>query len=350
MGRQSTLRSLIRINLVITGVVCSTSFIFLLIANLDLTRIVSACGMGALIVFSIGMADIQILGFKLAPGVYDALSKRQKGLRYLLSYLASPLIYIFVWFFFEPLRDDAHSLWRKPVAFTALVVLSSWLMNTLIVILYNFEYLRVSKVQSEFENLKLKAILSETANEVLKQQIHPHFLFNVLTTIKTLYKQDIKQGESYLVHLANFLRASLSNPTARIVKLEDELQLCFDYIEMQRIRFGAALTYQHDLPPALLQQKCVPYFAIQALLENAIKHNELTEEAPLHIKIVQAGDFLKIINNLQARHFKEPSTGQGLINLAERYKLLTGADIRIAQSENEFAVSIKLLDHDDHHH
>jgi len=119
---------------------------------------------------------------------------------------------------------------------------------------------------------------------------------------------------------------------------------------MQRIRFGKALTYQANLPAAIVQQKFVPHFSLQALLETAIKHNDLTEESPLNIQIVEDGAYIKVINNLQPRHFKEPSTGQGLSNLAERYRLLTGDEIHITQSENCFAVRIKLLDDEDSNH
>ena len=347
MGYQSIFKNLMRINLVVTGVVSFLAFIFLLIANVAFDRALITSLMGAVIIVLLGTVNIYIVGFKSS----DALepNTNQDKLRYLLSYLVSPFIYFITWMLFQPLISEEHPQLSK-ASFTISLILSSWLMNTLIIFLYNYNFLQQSKLQSEIENLKLKTIVSETANQVLKQQIHPHFLFNVLNTVKSLYKKDIIQGEAYLVHLANFLRASLSNSTARIVKLEDEFQLCRDYIEMQQIRFGKALTYQNDFPPEIRDQKFVPYFAVQTLLENAIKHNDLTEEAPLNIQIIKEGDFIRIVNNLQPRHFKEPSTGQGLPNLAERYRLLAGEEIYISQNDNQFMVSIKLLNNEDSNH
>lgn len=349
MGHQPTFKSLIRINLLATGVICSVCFIFLLIAKVEIVRAVFVSVMGAVIILVIGIGDIYVLGFKPSHDTYITLTRKQRKLRYLLSYALSPFIYLFIWILFEPVASD-HRLHWTDRSFMAIIVLSSWLMNTFIILLYHYNFLQQAKIQSEFENLELKAIISETANQVLKQQIHPHFLFNVLNTVKTLYKQDVRQGETYLVHLANFLRASLSNPAARIVRLEDELQLCWDYIEMQRVRFGKALTYQADVPLEIARQKYVPHFSLQALLENAIKHNDLTEESPLNIQIVVEGDYIKVINNLQSRHFKEPSTGQGLPNLAERYRLLSGDEIHITQTETCFAVRIKLLDDEGNNH
>lgn len=345
MSYQPTFKSLIRINLVVTGVASFLAFIFLIIANVGLTRASIIGVMGAIIILLTGLMDIYILGFRSFNRSTVKLTKKQRTIRYLLSFAISPFIYFIVWSLFAPWLTTEFVLAKIPFIIT--FVLSSWLMNSLIILLYNYNNLHYSKIHSEMENLKLNAIISETSNQVLKQQIHPHFLFNVLNTVKTLYKEDLNQGEAYLVHLANFLRASLSNPTARIVRLDDELRLCFDYIEMQRIRFGVALTFQIDLPSDVRTEKFVPYFAVQTLLENAIKHNDLTEDAPLKIEIVKEGDCIKVVNNLQPRHFKEPSTGQGLSNLAERYRLLTGKEIHIMKTETQFAVKINLLDNED---
>lgn len=341
-------RSLMRINLVVTGVASSVAFILHLINNVDLENAMIRSVMGVITMLLVGTVNIFILDFKGANTNFLRPDK-QKVLRYLMSYTASAMIYIITFEFFRPLIT--HGRPGLPMfSVFAVLVIASWVQNTMTIVFYNYYSLQQSKTHSEIENLKLKAAVSETANQVLKQQIHPHFLFNVLNTVKSLYKQDLQQGEAYLVHLANFLRASLSNPTARIVRLEDELQLCFDYIEMQRIRFGTALTYRIDLTSEIRNQKFVPYFAVQTLLENAIKHNDLTEEAPLHIEIIKEADCLKVINTLQPRHFKEPSTGQGLSNLAERYRLLAGEEIHIEQNENQFSVRIKLLDNEDSHH
>ncbi len=338
-----------RINLAVTGVASFVAFILHLITNVDLTGAMIRSIMGVITMLLVGTVNIFILEFKVVNTDSLRSNKNQKALRYLMSYLISPFIYIIIFEFFRSLLTDEKSN-LPALSVIAILVIASWVQNTMIIVFYNYYSLHQSKIHSEFENLKLKTIVSETANQLLKQQIHPHFLFNVLNTVKSLYKQDVQQGEAYLVHLANFLRASLSNPTARIVKLEDELQLCLDYIEMQRIRFGKALTYQVDLPSEIRHQKFVPYFALQTLLENAIKHNDLTEEAPLNIEIVKEEDYIKVINNLQPRHFKEPSTGQGLSNLTERYRLLTGEEIYITQNETEFAVRIKLLDNENSHH
>ncbi|MDW7694555.1 histidine kinase [Flammeovirgaceae bacterium SG7u.132] len=318
------------------------SFISLLIAEMDVYQASVLALMGVVTIILIGIADIYIFDAGFDNTTVRSEKRKLRG-RFLVSLAVSPVVYVVTWILFTPLTGNAPFLWLQ-LRGLIILLFSSWIMNGLIIMLYKYVFLRHSSTQSEIENLQLKSLVSETANQVLKQQIHPHFLFNVLNTIKSLYKQDIQQGEEYLVHLANFLRASISGPTSKTVSVDAELQLCRDYIAMQRIRFGDALTYKVDLPPEVLNQRFIPYFSVQLLLENAIKHNVLTEEAPLNISVTKEGEYIKVANNLQQRtSSKESSTMQGLFNLTERYKLISGDEVHISQEERCFSVKIKLL-------
>ncbi len=225
-----------------------------------------------------------------------------------------------------------------------LAVLAVWVLNTFILILQQLVVLQHRKAQSEIENLQLQTSMSETANLLLRQQVHPHFLFNALNTIKSLYKKDLQQGEDYLVHLANFLRVSISNYTTETTLIRNEMEFCMDYLQMQKIRFGDALGYSIAIPEQICQTKYLPFFSLQPLIENALKHNELTEERPILITIKEENGYLLVSNNLQLRGYKEISTGQGLPNLTERYRLLGAEEIVIRSDNYFFTVSIKILD------
>lgn len=80
----------------------------------------------------------------------------------------------------------------------------------MIVITHNIVILRHEKTNTDLENSMLKVANLESANLLLKQQIHPYFLFNTLSMLKSLYKTDAQAGEAYLTHLVSFLGASLS--------------------------------------------------------------------------------------------------------------------------------------------
>jgi LytS/YehU family sensor histidine kinase len=219
-------------------------------------------------------------------------------------------------------------------------------LNTIVLIIQDLILLRDKKTIVEIENAQLKIKNVEAINQQLKQQIHPHFLFNSLNTLKTLIKKHPDKAEDYLIMLSDFLRASISTDTPNIVKLKDEIKLCLDYLEMQKVRYGKAIQYTINIPEDIQDSAFVPVFSLLPLLENAIKHNILTNELPLHIKIEHENYRIVTINNIQPRLSSEPSTGLGLENLAERYKILSGDKIIINNSENIFSVSIKILDNE----
>ncbi len=128
-----------------------------------------------------------------------------------------------------------------------------------------------SKLQSELELSMLKTANAEAMNLVLKQQIQPHFLFNALNTLKALYHKDAQTADTYMVHMADFLRASISHDSSNISSLEDEIKLLSDYLEMQRISFGTALVCTISLPEETLKNFSLPSFSLQPLLGKCYK-------------------------------------------------------------------------------
>lgn len=278
----------------------------------------------------------------LFHGMPIANNKQKNLLRYTLGY-----IICFIFFFCTaPLE---HLLSPMPVQHFSLIknipsMLWQAAMNHgLVIIFQNLLILEYEKSNTELENSRLKAANLESANLLLKQQIHPHFLFNALSMMKSLYREDVEAGEAYLSHLVNFMRASLADHQRKIARLSDEIKLCNDYIEMQRIRFEDALIITIDLPEEVLQNGYVPSFSLQSLIENAIKHNEVTEASPLKIRIYLEEGRIITQNNLQLRRLIDGSSGKGLINLIERYRIFSADEVIIHQDSNNFTVSIKVL-------
>jgi two-component system LytT family sensor kinase len=275
-------------------------------------------------------------------------SKKFSLSRSLLSYPISVFIYLLLRPAFGFFEDKQWSFWD--IGSLLAFVGSGIVINTLITLLHNSVLLYEHKMNSELELAKLKTANAEAMNLALKQQIHPHFLFNALNTLKALYNKDTQIADDYIVHMANFLRASIYHHSAHVSKLKDEVNLLHDYLEMQRIRFGEALDCMIDLPVETLDGYYIPSFSLQPLLENAIKHNNFTIENPLTVVINQAGEWLVISNNIQRKNIKVASTNYGLANLAERYKLWSGDEIIIKEEMNTFSVSIKLLNSEHSNH
>lgn len=197
-------------------------------------------------------------------------------------------------------------------------------------------------MQSEMARLQIKSL--EAQHEKLKNQLHPHFLFNSLSALKSLIRRDPALAEQYLVRLSGFLRFSISHNEQNTVPLNEEVKFSIDYLEMQQIRFRGALQYTMDIPLEALADTFLPVFSLQLVLENAIKHNRLTQEQPLCIGIryLQSG-WLLVENNIQKKLSADPASGIGLKNLSDRYELLAQETIRIENDSDLFKVFLKVI-------
>ncbi|WP_137759197.1 sensor histidine kinase [Pontibacter sp. SGAir0037] len=216
--------------------------------------------------------------------------------------------------------------------------------NTIVLIILDLVILNRNKSQIELENTQLKMNSIQAQHQHLKHQLQPHFLFNSLNTLKSLIRRDAREAEDYLLRLSEFLRASLTSDSQDTVPLRDELKLCIDYLEMQKVRFKDAFKYRIDVPKEQMESAYLPVFALQLLVENAIKHNGFTEEEPLTICIRYVkDDCLVVTNNKKTKPVHEPFSGIGLRNLSERYNVLFGKGINILETEESFIVQLPIL-------
>lgn len=223
------------------------------------------------------------------------------------------------------------------------LLFASILLYTMVYFLHNFITLQNLKVNVDLENSRLRSIHAETVNQLLKQQIQPHFLFNALNILKSLIKKQPDLAEEYLISLSDFLRASVNQNKKTVSCLKDELKICIDYMEMQKIRFGEAVNFNiSDIKNA--DKLFLPAFSLQPLVENAIKHNGFTNAIPLTISIFEKDHWVYVKNNLQPKKNVQESTGNGLSNLTERYRLLSGDPIQIEETEESFIVKLKVLE------
>jgi LytS/YehU family sensor histidine kinase len=296
----------------------------------------------------LGIINILILIMLHRTGP-DVSEKKKKFMRYSLAYVLAFIFFILT----NPLEQylspppGGQQVWP---AYIPAILVQCAMNNSIVMIMQNFVILQHKKANTDLEISRLSAANIESANLLLKQQIHPHFLFNALSMLKSLYKSDIRAGEAYLTHLVSFLRASLADSHSKVSRLYDEINLCNDYLAMQKIRFEDALACIIEIPEDVLLHGSVPLFSIQSLIENAIKHNEATDASPLVIKVFYKGSRIITENNLQIRTNIDASSGKGLINLIERYKILSNDEVIIHQENSTFSVSIKVLSNEDSNH
>lgn len=214
-------------------------------------------------------------------------------------------------------------------------------ISTIIYILIDLTTTKENKNKVELENAQLHLANLEAEFKLLKDQINPHFLFNALSTAKSLIKKEPALAEEYIVRLSEFLRASINN-NRKTVSLKEEIGLCRDFIDLNRIRFGDAIQVDFNLDP-VSEELSLPYFALLSLLENAIKHNAFTLESPLRIEVKSTLNQVSVKNNRKSKFNLGISSKTGLHNLEERYKLLTGNGIQVEETDEWFQVTLSLL-------
>lgn len=338
MKRKIPVRSLANVNLLLAVIFSGFVGIFLFTyANTNGETIFSVI-QSAISILVVGFLHIWV---RIQLSRYENLSFIKKQLyQFTISYVVTMLFLFSTGSVREIFADKTWKIITPAQQLTTTIVASLGI-NLLILFMHNFVITYQAKLFAEIDNARLRLANVEANNSLLKQQIHPHFLFNALSVIKSLYKADTKTGDEYMIHLANFLRAAISNNTAKIVSLNDEIELCDDYVSMQKIRFGDALQYTMNIKES--SQDCIPFFSLQPLLENAMKHNDATDEHPLVIKVYKDNDYIVVENNVQRKKRPVASTGNGLINLIKRYQLLIGDEPIIQQDNVLFSVRLKIL-------
>jgi two-component system, LytTR family, sensor kinase len=178
--------------------------------------------------------------------------------------------------------------------------------------------------------------------EALKSQLDPHFLFNSLNTLASLIDDDNTSAQKYLEQLADVYRYVLVSREKNTVTLEEEIAFLDAYVYLNKTRFRENLQVEKQVSAAAYQQQIAP-LSLQLLVENALKHNVVSRDNPLKIKIIQEGNSLTVENNLQTKKTFEKSTKVGLQNIINRYKLLTERPIEIVTNELSFSVKVPLL-------
>jgi sensor histidine kinase YesM len=188
-------------------------------------------------------------------------------------------------------------------------------------------------------------IIAGTANakfETLKNQIDPHFLFNSLNVLSSLIEENPENAQRFTTSLSKIYRYVLEQKDKELVSVEEELSFAKTYMNLLKMRFENSLFY--ELPETTINPdaKVVP-LSLQLLLENTVKHNVVSEQRPLHIRIYVEGDYLAIQNDFQKKEVIQSRQGVGLQNIVDRYGIITNRKVLIEQNEKTFTVKIPIL-------
>ena len=199
---------------------------------------------------------------------------------------------------------------------------------------------KLKKIQLEAE--QLKKISVEAQFEALRNQINPHFMFNCFNVLSTLVYKDADTSAKFIAQISNVYRYLLHSQERKVVTLQEELLFVESYLYLLQMRYGDNLIIEKDIK-ANLEEFYVAPASLQMLIENAIKHNIVSKNNPLTIRLFSRNETMVVTNNLQEKHVKEESTHRGLQNIQSRYRLLSDEIVRIERTASQFTVEIPLL-------
>lgn len=212
------------------------------------------------------------------------------------------------------------------------------IITLFITLIYYISY-REQQMALDYERLSNENI--KTRYEALKNQTDPHFLFNSLGTLKSLIRTDPGKAEDYVQKFSVVFRYTLQEKD--LIPLKDEIDFTKAYGDLMLIRYGENLRFDIRIDEKYDQYPIIP-ISVQTLVENAIKHNVISEKYPLTIQIHTTDDnCICVTNPIQPKKVKESGSGIGLRNLAERYRLMFHETIRVRRSENLYTVIIPLI-------
>jgi uncharacterized membrane-anchored protein YhcB (DUF1043 family) len=196
-------------------------------------------------------------------------------------------------------------------------------------------------VQIENETLRSEALQRQF--ESLKNQLSPHFLFNSLTALKTLIEESPSIAQDYVNNLSKALRYTLQSNEKQLVTLKEEIDFTASYLFLIKMRFDNSLSVVIQIDEKYMIYK-LPPLTVQTLVENAVKHNEVSKRKPLILTILTTeSPSLVVMNTIHEKITTEEGTGIGLTNLSKQFQLLLGKDISISNENNEFRVEVPLI-------
>lgn len=250
------------------------------------------------------------------------------------------LFLIFVLFFINYFfTDQSSDYWQTMKGVNVAMVLITFFTTSIYEGVYLFKKWKNSLVLAA--NLEKANIQSQF--EALKSQINPHFLFNSLSVLSSIIPTDPEKAVDFVNKFSKIYRYVLDVKDEIVIELKDELDFVMSYIFLQKIRFGENLKIVANIDAKVLNNFVLP-LSLQLLIENAIKHNEISDKYPLTITISNNEEYLIVRNNLQQIQDDNNSTKIGLKNLTKRYKLISDSVPRFYVKENDFVAEISFLD------
>jgi sensor histidine kinase YesM len=253
-------------------------------------------------------------------------------------------------FYTSPLTVAWLCLWYRWAGFPFIhweVVVVVTLINIICVLfvthIYETVFMMKEQQNEQLLNAKLSASKAQAELEALRNQIDPHFMFNSLNSLTYLITTVPSKALQFTEHLAEIYRYILSQKDQSLVLLEDEMNFMEKYTALLALRFGNALRVTKHFSRHAEKTYLIPPISAFIAMENAVKHNEISEEAPLSVDLGLSGQYLTITNKIREKRSIRIASGIGLKNLDDRFRIITGKGITTENDSRYFKVCLPLM-------
>ncbi len=247
---------------------------------------------------------------------------------------------LLIFFIFHQFKILGYQVGEDDLKYGFLVGL--W-VNLIFGTLFEVEYILNKYKETAAEKELLEKLQLDQEFEQLKQKVNPHFLFNCFNTLSSLITEDKNKAEKFLDELSKVYRYLLQNNEEGLSTLQHEMKFIQSYFRLLKTRHGDAVQLQVSIDEQFNDFQ-LPSLSLQMLVENVVKHNSLSKNAPLLIKIFTSPDnTLAVTNNLQRRSVPAPSNKVGLENIKSKYDLLKHNGFTVLEDERNFTVVLPLI-------
>ncbi len=230
-------------------------------------------------------------------------------------------------------------------------MMSATMFKHLLVLVLNLLFVYIQRllftnqaIARRNEQLQFETIKSQ--HSALLQQINPHFFFNSLNSLRYI----ILKGESdgavdYLDNLIAIFRKTLKASSSTLHTIEEEMAITTSYIHIVERRFEGKFSVCIDVDDSYAGHMVAP-LTLLTLVENVVKHNKISSQRPVLVKIFTTPSAQIVVQNNVVPKFEEEveRSGIGLKNLNLQYELLTGRGIDVDSSQEYFTVTLPIIE------
>lgn len=281
---------------------------------------------------------LYLILLKKYPGL-----KNQKKRFLIIPFFLIPYFLISIFYIYEIQPYFDWNLEEFPEPLVAVRIITGIVIFFVDIGVYEAMHLFVELKDSRIKQERLRKEKLTAELMMLKNQLNPHFLFNSLTTLLYLIDTNSEKAKDFVHKLSTIYKDILRDSDENLITLDKEIQNISVYSDLLMERYSKNLNIAIDVGAEHLNKLIVP-FSLQIGVENAVKHNVLTNKRPLDINVSADNDYIFIENPLQLKKKGAQPNGVGLKNIVERYKVLSIREVIVEENEDSFLLKIPLID------